>query len=84
MIAINSGDMNEINQQVQMYMEEFTDGSYRCTVCGKKTKENSKRYDMVKHVETHIEGLSYTCPICLKTFKSRNSLSKHKSVNHNK
>ena len=54
--------------------------------CDKVTTEARGRAqkisNMKNHVETHIEGLSYSCPICSKMFSSKNSMSKHKSVNH--
>ena len=34
------------------------------------------------HVETHIEGVTHGCNICSKTFKTRNSLDKHKYTYH--
>ena len=34
------------------------------------------------HVETHIEGVTHVCNICSKTFKTRNSLDKHKYTYH--
>ena len=60
------------------------DKSVTCKICGKTTKPNCKdmgnaRRDMKRHVETHIEGLSYTCPTCSKVFRSENSLNTNKS-----
>ena len=85
-IADNEKEKIVINEQVHQYMEECDNGSYRCTVCGKKSKETSprgvQRHDRMKHVETHIDGLSYTCPICQKIFRSKNSLTTHRSVFH--
>ena len=85
-IAVNGEDMNAINEQVHQYMEDCDDGSYRCSVCGKKSKETYHRAlqkrDMMKHIETHIEGLSYSCSVCQKVFRSRNSLTSHKSLYH--
>ena len=64
------------------------DKSVTCKICGKTSKPNCKdmglaRSNMRKHIETHIEGLSYTCPTCSKVFGSVNSLNVHKSkTNH--
>merc|ERR1712126_184977 len=72
------------DDQVIQYLEECSNGSYRCTACG-KTSDNVKgarskqRHNMMKHIETHLEGLSYSCPFCEKTFRSKNSLSGHKA-----
>ena len=69
-IAGNVEDKNVIDEQVHQYMEECDERSYRCTICGKKSKDNLRRVvqkqNMVMHIETHIEGLSYSCPICQK------------------
>ena len=37
---------------------------------------------MVEHVEIHIEGLSFPCPTCSRTVKTRNALRKHKQIHH--
>ena len=60
------------------------DRSVTCKICGKTSKPNSKnmgqaRSNMRNHVETHFEGLSYTCPTCSKVCRSANSLRCHKS-----
>ena len=86
-IAVNGDDKNAINEQVHQYIEDCDDGTYRCTVCGKNSKESSgsradQKRDMRKHVETHIEGLSYSCPVCQKIFRSRNALTCHKYQKH--
>ena len=85
-VAVNGDDRNAINEQVHQYMEDCDDGSYRCSVCGKKSKETLHRAlqkdDMRKHIETHIEGLSYSCPVCQKIFRSRNALTCHKYQKH--
>ena len=65
------------------YMEDCDDGRYRCSVCGKNSNGTiNHKQDMMNHIETHIEGLSYTCPLCQKIFRSRNSLTNHRSVYH--
>ena len=48
------------------------DGKKQCKVCG----YNSEK--LKRHVEVHIEGLSYSCHPCGKTFRSKNSLTFHK------
>ena len=55
------------------------DGCYRCNVCDFSRKDKT---DVTRHIETHIEGLSYSCSVCHKTFRSRNSLQNHKSIYH--
>merc|ERR1712126_480967 len=48
--------------------------NFECKSCGKTAKTSS---DFRRHVEVHIEGLSYDCQTCGKTFRSRHSLSTH-------
>ena len=82
MVANNSAVTNteEIDEKISEYIVRGEDGNYSCGYCGKsgdKWKNN-----MRNHVETHMEGLSFPCQSCDKTFRSRNSLSFHKSKYH--
>ena len=52
---------------------------FRCTVCNRTMKW---KRDMNRHMETHLSGLSYECPVCGKSFRSTNSLVNHKSLYH--
>ena len=49
-----------------------------CRICN----FTGTRQAVTRHIETHIEGLSYSCSLCEKTFRSRNSLNNHKSNYH--
>ena len=51
------------------------DGGYRCNICDFSRRGKG---DITRHIESHIEGLSYSCPECEKTFRSRHSLQTHK------
>ena len=53
--------------------------AYVCKTCGKGDK---RLHNMKKHVEIHIEGLTYECQLCAKTFRSKNSYNFHKYRNH--
>ena len=59
---------------------EKKDGGWNCLECGYSTTINSST--MRRHVETHFKGLSYTCKSCNKEFRSKHSLSNHKSIYH--
>ena len=50
--------------------------SWICKNCGKRS---SRKTDMRKHVEIHIEGLSFGCQLCGQTFRSRIKLNNHKT-----
>ena len=52
------------------------DGTFSCRLCGKAGVK--QRFNMKNHIETHLEGLSFPCQHCGKTFRSRNNLYIHK------
>ena len=56
------------------------DGVWTCLQCGKTSSGMSCNIRF--HVETHMEGLCYTCNICTKEFRSKNSLNFHKNTFH--
>ena len=58
---------------------EKTENGWMCKSCGKTMKTPS---DIRRHAEIHIEGLSYQCPLCDKTFRQRNLLKSHKVAKH--
>ena len=66
----------EIDELREKLVEEK---SYRCKPCGKITKLKG---DINRHIETHLEGLSHSCPSCEKTFRSASSLSTHQNNQH--
>ena len=76
--TIDSADSDEIKAKVREFLEK-KDGKYVCKVCYKSSSDSG---NLLRHIETHIDGLSYNCQHCAKTFRSVNSLSKHKSVYH--
>ena len=53
--------------------------AWKCTECG---REIQVRRDMRRHVETHVEGLSYPCNLCDAVKRSSNSLNSHISIVH--
>ena len=54
-------------------------GVFICKACGKTGNDKS---NMKRHAEIHIEGMSYSCPSCDKTFRSKNALNIHVSRFH--
>ena len=80
-----SSDSEERNIQMISMMEKTSRTSacqnplYKCTLCGKEAEKN----DLRKHIERkHLEGISIPCTECEKTFRSRGSLSMHRSREH--
>ena len=88
-VSLNTTEMSEIDAKLMEYLEPLDVGHFRCTICGKdstgqtRTRTMAERKaNMKKHVETHIEGLSYPCQLCGKEFRSKGSLSNHKRIQH--
>ena len=71
-------DNTEANERINELIEKV-DGGFSCKACGKISKEirNHKR-----HVETHIEGLSYSCQFCDKVFRYSNARNIHMTRYH--
>ena len=78
----SSEDFSEIDAQINSMMKMSQNGRRRthiCKVCGKEGHSN----DVRKHIESnHLEGLSFPCNLCEKTFRSRNAFAVHKHRNH--
>ena len=68
---------------VDELVEKIEEG-WRCKPCGKISKSNTASSDIRRHAEIHIEGLSFDCQLCDKTFRSRHSLKNHKYDYHKK
>ena len=80
-ISSISTNIQELEEQINQYLEKCSDGLFRCTLSG-KTANRSNNVRM--HIETHIEGLEFPCDKCDKTFRSRNVLSSHNVKVHKK
>lgn len=61
--------------------------SLTCTVCGKtldKSVDKGAKDHMERHVESlHVDGVTYECGKCKKTFRSKTALHKHIQKIHN-
>ena len=51
-----------------------TDGSWKCMICGKKTKNKGH---LKEHTEVHFEGLNFSCSDCDYICSTRNRLRQH-------
>ena len=71
----NNGDAKEKVSEMIMKRGD----KWMCKTCGQTAKTNSI---IRMHAETHIEGLSFNCSYCDKTFRSRNSRNLHSSRYH--
>ena len=69
---------NLINIQTQKIIKKKKE-KWECQVCG---KTSFKKQYLQRHAETHIGGMSYVCPICNKTFSTKNNMRSHMSHIH--
>ena len=77
-VAMTVNDNSAAEEAIQEHLGR-EDGGHYCRVCNYRSKDKTR---VTNHIETHIEGLSYSCSVCDKTFRSRNSLNVHKSTFH--
>lgn len=57
------------------------DGVWRCSAC---EYGNKMVYKIKRHIEIHIDGLSYNCDLCHRDFRQKNLLDNHISRVHSK
>ena len=75
-VAIVSSASNvEVKAAVDDLVEK-TENGFMCKACGKISTSKTSS-DIRRHAEIHIEGLSFDCQLCDKTFRSRNILKCH-------
>ena len=73
--AESKTDIGNIDQQIGDNIEKVGKGIWRCRVCG---KEDQKSYNLKRHIERHhMDSISFQCPNCDVTFRSRAMLSDH-------
>ena len=70
--------LKEMDQKITSLLKKCEAGMSECKVCGKQTKTM-----LIKsHIESAHVNISQPCNLCGNIFKTRNSLSKHKSTYH--
>jgi len=86
-ITVNITDVQELDEKVKSLRVESQNSiptgpngstkAHICTICGKEGRGKN----IMDHIESnHLEGVSIPCDLCGKTFRSRNSLGKHKRL----
>ena len=84
-MSFNGGTAEDLKSTIRAMMAQ--EGKVlTCTVCGKTkdiTLNRHARELMELHVESlHVDGVTYDCTTCDKTFKSKRGLQKHFHNNH--
>ena len=78
-IPVKSEELGNIDEKLIEYITRDEAKNYICSFCGKTSKKISH---MKNHIEIHMEGLSFSCQFCDKTFRSRNALGLHRRRYH--
>merc|ERR1711909_39577 len=80
-VAFNQTDKGktQINENSELDLQllemiEKSDRVWICKVCGKNFPNKP---NILRHAETHIEGMSHDCHICNKSYPNRHSLRCH-------
>ena len=68
-VPVISEDVAEILKTVQQYVEPAGEGRLKCTICGKEMTGKDRRRNIEHHIETHLDGLSFPCELCGKTYR---------------
>ena len=72
--ASNLGNEEDIDSKIEELVEKQGSNQFQCKPCG---KISSRKFHAYEHAETHMEGLSFSCHMCEKTFRSRTSQRMH-------
>ena len=78
-IDVGSMSQEEIKLKIEELYEKV-DGAWRCLACEYST--DNSRGMIRRHIESHLDGLSYTCTLCSKEFRSNNVLISHRIKSH--
>jgi len=78
MLGLDMEDDQSIMEKLDNMMIKI-DGLWTCNQCGKSSKLKG---DIRRHVETHSEGLFFPCPLCDKSYKTRQTRQNHISQKH--
>ena len=72
---IQVGDMKQLEDKI-MELAQYSEihKMFICRVCGKTSKNQSKA---MVHVETHLEGMTFSCLLCGNAYKTREHLRVH-------
>ena len=78
--VFNASSMTEEELKVKRKeLYQKVDEAWKCLACDYSTKDSS---NIKKHIDKHIEGLSYKCTVCSKEFKTRDSRISHMKKGH--
>ena len=62
-----NSSFEEVETLVTSYLIKHDNGLFACSLCGKFGTKH--RGDMKNHIETHLDGVRFSCPVCEKNFR---------------
>ena len=68
-----------LDAKIDSLLSQTTAGELLCLMCG---RTSTVRQNIRNHIETHVASAGFSCDLCGKQYKTRNSLNKHKSFYH--
>ena len=74
-------EKNELNLNVEQIIEK-NELVWLCKVCGKTAETPQTKWNLKKHAEKHIKGVSHLCSICGKSWTTSETLRKHMAKAH--
>ena len=81
-VVFNASSMTAEEEDLkrkELYLK--VDKAWKCLACNYDSKDRS---NMKKHIEKHIDGLSFACTLCNKVFKTKGALRSHMYKGHKK
>ena len=81
-VEYNLGNESDLKNRIQALTSFDSDsGRWSCQECGKHFKY---KFNLQRHAEIHIDGLTYTCTICGKNCSQKSKLWNHIARRHPK
>ena len=84
LIDLNGENVSEEdhNKRLLEDVQVNPDKTSSCKVCGKLFEGIQHKRNAKRHVEIHIDGLTYKCSFCSKNFRSKHNLEQHLYTYH--
>ena len=68
--------LQDLDLKIKEMMTVDQSGKNSCSVCG---YSSNKSFNVKEHIETHIDGLTFSCDLCNTQLRSRTTLRNHRN-----